>query len=114
MIENVEGPVLSVAWIDWFFGHYLTRPDDGLDPRVSPARTDDLSGLPPALVVTAEFDPLRDQGAEYARRLRAAGVAAEHQPYAGMIHGFFQMGGALDAGREALDRAAAALRTALA
>jgi acetyl esterase len=113
MVENAEGPVLTRAWMDWFYGHYLTGPDDGLDPRVSPARTDDLSGLPPALVITAEFDPLRDQGAEYAEKLRAAGVAAEHVPYAGMMHGFFQMGGVIDAGREAIDRSAAALRTAL-
>jgi acetyl esterase len=113
MTENAEGPVLTKAWMDWFFGHYLRNPDDGLDPRVSPSRTEDLSGLPPALVITAEYDPLRDQGAEYAEKLRAAGVEAEHVPYAGMMHGFFQMGGVIDAGREAIERSAAALRAAL-
>jgi acetyl esterase len=113
MTENAEGPLLTRAWMDWFFGHYLTGPDDGFDPRVSPARTEDLSGLPPALLITAEYDPLRDQGAEYARRLQAAGVAVEHLPFDGMIHGFFQMAGVLDSGKEALDRAGAAVRAAL-
>lgn len=113
MRENADGPLLTRAWMDWFFDHYLTDPSDGLDPRVSPARAEDLTGLPPALVITAEFDPLRDQGAAYARRLQEAGVQAEHVPYDGMIHGFFQMAGVLDAGRDALDRAGAALRAAL-
>ncbi|MQA13822.1 MAG: alpha/beta hydrolase fold domain-containing protein [Pseudonocardiaceae bacterium] len=113
MTENGEGYLLSKAWIEWFFGHYLTGPDDERDPRVSPALAGDLAGLPPALVITAEYDPLRDQGADYARRLRAAGVAAEHLPFDGMIHGFFQMGGVLDGGKEAMDRAGAAVRAAL-
>jgi acetyl esterase len=113
MRENALGPLLSRAWMEWFYGHYLAGPDDGLDPRVSPARADDLSGLPPALVITAEFDPLRDQGRAYAEKLRAAGVEAEHVDFPGMIHGFFQMGAALDGGRQAMDQAAAAVRTAL-
>lgn len=114
MHENALGPLLSRAWMEWFFGHYLTGPDDGLDPRVSPARAEDLSGLPPALVITAGYDPLRDQGADYSRRLRAAGVEAEHVLFEGMMHGFFQMGGVLDVARVAMDRAAAAVRAALA
>lgn len=113
MRDNALGPLLSRAWIEWFFGHYLTGPDDGLDPRVSPGRAEDLTGLPPALVLTAEFDPLRDQGAAYARRLAEAGVAAEHVDYPGMIHGFFQMTAVLDGAKQAQDRAAAALRSAL-
>jgi acetyl esterase len=114
MKANALGPLLSRAWIEWFYGHYLDGPEDGLDPRVSPGRTADLSGLPPALVLTAEYDPLRDQGEAYARRLREAGVAAEHVDHPGMIHGFFQMGAVLDAARVAQERAAAALRAALA
>lgn len=114
MRENALGPLLSRGWMEWFYGWYQAGPDDGLDPRMSPARTEDLSGLPPAMVITAEFDPLRDQGAAYAGRLTEAGVATEHVPCDGMIHGFFQMVGALDPARETLDRAAAAVRTALA
>jgi acetyl esterase len=113
MRDNALGPLLSRAWIEWFYGHYLDGPDDGLDPRCSPARAEDLTGLPPALVITAEFDPLRDQGAAYARRLRESGVHAEHVDFPGMIHGFFQMGGVVDGGRRAVERAAAALRAAL-
>jgi acetyl esterase len=113
MRDNALGPLLSRAWIEWFLGHYLTGPDDGLDPRVSPARAEDLTGLPPALVITAEFDPLRDQGRDYAEKLRAAGVPVEHEDYPGMIHGFFQMGAVLDSARAAMDRAASAVRTAL-
>jgi acetyl esterase len=113
MRENALGPLLSRAWIEWFLGCYLTSPDDGLDPRMSPARTEDLSGLPPALVVTAEFDPLRDQGAAYAGRLREAGVDARLLPCEGMIHGFVQMGGVVDAARRVLDECADAVRAAL-
>lgn len=114
MRENALGPLLSRGWMEWFYGWYQAGPDDGLDPRMSPARTEDLSGLPPAMVITAEFDPLRDQGAAYAGRLTEAGVMAEHVPCDGMIHGFFQMAGTLDPARETLDRAAAAVRAALA
>lgn len=114
MHENVAGPLLSRAWIEWFLGCYLNSPDEGQDVRVSPGRAEDLSGLPPALVVTAEYDPLRDQGAAYAGRLREAGVEAEYLPCPGMIHGFFQMGGVLDTARETVDHAAGALRRALA
>ncbi|MCE3555951.1 alpha/beta hydrolase [Pseudonocardia sp. RS11V-5] len=113
MRENALGPLLSRAWIEWFLGCYLNSPDDGLDPRVSPGRADDLSGLPPALVITAEFDPLRDQGAAYVGKLREAGVDAELLPVDGMIHGFIQMAGVIDKARETLDKAGDALRTAL-
>jgi acetyl esterase len=114
MLENAEGYLLTKPYMDWFKGHYLPNPADGLSPLVSPARTGDLSGLPPALVVTAEFDPLRDQGAAYAQRLADAGVPSEHLNYDGMIHGFFQMTGVLPAARDALAKSAAALRTAFA
>ncbi|GAA4879610.1 alpha/beta hydrolase [Actinomycetospora straminea] len=113
MYENAAGPLLSRAWIEWFYGCYLHSPDEGADTRFSPARAEDVSGLPAALVITAEFDPLRDQGAAYAGKLRAAGVDAELLRVDGMIHGFISMAGVVDKAREVVDTAADALRAAL-
>jgi acetyl esterase len=111
--ENATGYFLELESMRWFYDHYLGRDGDRSDPRVSPLRTADLHGLPPALVITAEFDPLRDEGEAYAERLRAAGVPVTLTRYHGMIHGFFGMGAMLDQGRAAVAEAAAALRTAL-
>lgn len=113
MRQNARGPLLSRAWMEWFHGFYQSGPDDGMDPRMSPSRAADLSGLPPALVVTAEFDPLRDQGAAYAARMAQAGVRVEHLPVDGLFHGFIQMAGVLDPAREVLDHSGRALRAAL-
>jgi acetyl esterase len=96
----------------WFFFHYLRTADDGADPRVSPMRARDLAGLPPAFVVTAEFDPLRDQGMAYAEALVAAGVPVTAEVYEGMFHGFFAMTAMIDAAKVAFDDAVAALRAA--
>jgi acetyl esterase len=97
----------------WFREQYLARPDDARHPWASPMRAGDLRGLPPALVITAECDPLRDQGEAYARALGAAGVAVDLKRYDGMIHPFFSLAGIVDAGREAIEHAARVLRLAI-
>jgi acetyl esterase len=96
--------------IAWYWGHYLNDPAEAESPLASPLRAPDLTGLPPALVMTAEHDPLRDEGEAYARRLEEAGVDVELTRYEGMAHGFFTMIEAVDAARAALDQAAARLR----
>ena len=87
--ENAEGYFLTRASMEWFWGHYLRSASDGRDPRASPLLAENLAGLPPALVITAEFDPLRDEGEAYAEKLRAAGVAVESKRYDGQIHAFY-------------------------
>ena len=111
--ENGEGYFLTGEAMRWFSGHYLVEPGDGKDPLASPLLAEDLAGLPPALVITAEFDPLRDEGEAYGARLAEAGVRAEVQRYDGMIHGFVSMAAMLDQGATAVDECAAALRAAL-
>jgi acetyl esterase len=93
-----------------FWGHYLARDEDGLHPYASPLRAEDLSGLPPTHLITAEYDPLRDEGEAYARRLAAAGVPVVQRRYDGMIHGFFGFGDFIDLAREAVDDVARELR----
>jgi len=89
--ENASGYFLEAPTLAWFIGHYAPPGTDLNDPRMSPLRGD-LAGLPPAIVVTAECDPLRDEGIAYADALAAAGVPVEHTNYPGLIHGFFDMG----------------------
>ncbi len=112
--ENAEGYLLTKNAMVWFWDHYLRQPSDGEHPYASPLRAADLRGLPPAFVITAEYDPLRDEGEAYADRLRQAGVPTELRRYDGMIHGFFQMAGVLDQGKQVIADAAAALRAAFA
>ncbi|TDK91758.1 alpha/beta hydrolase [Mycolicibacterium mucogenicum] len=92
-----EGYFLSKIDMDWFRANYLAESAlDPSDPRVSPLLAEDLSGLPPALVLTGGFDPLRDEGDAYAAALAAAGVAVDHRTYGSLVHGFanfFPMGG---------------------
>ena len=111
--ENAEGYLLQRDSMQWFYGHYA-RDADVKDQRLSPLHAADLSGLPPALVVTAEFDPLRDEGEAYGERLRDAGVPVTVSRYDGMIHGFFGMTAVLDAARAAMDEVVVALKAALA
>jgi acetyl esterase/lipase len=93
--------------------HYCGADADLDDPRLSPLRATRFSGLPPAHIHTAEFDPLRDEGEAYANLLRHAGIAAHYTCHAGMIHYFYAMAGAIPAARTALKGAAAAMREAL-
>lgn len=99
--QNAEGYFLTSGDMVWFWNHYLNSEADAANPHACPLRAASLAGLPPALVITAEFDPLRDEGEMYAARLRESGVAAELVRYDGMIHGFFSMAGVLDQGRSA-------------
>ena len=110
--ENGEGYFLTRAGMEWFWGHYLPGPGHADDPLASPLRSGDLGGLPPATVITAEFDPLRDEGEAYAARLQEAGVPTRLTRYDGVIHGFFGMVDTLDQANEAIFEAAAALRAA--
>ncbi|WP_406210695.1 alpha/beta hydrolase [Kitasatospora sp. NBC_01560] len=113
-LDEHDDPVLfnrrSVAW---YWGHYLADPADGDHPHASPLRAPSLAGLPPATVITAEYDPLRDEGERYAEALRAAGVPVEARRYDGVPHGFFAMTGVLDAAGDAQRYAAERLREAL-
>ncbi len=110
--ENGEGYLLTAQSTRWFTAHYLGDADP-TDPDASPLFVEDLAGLPPAFIMTAEFDPLRDEGEAYARRLREAGVNAEVKRYEGMIHGFMQMDLVIPAALDALQDAVIALRSAL-
>jgi acetyl esterase len=110
--ENGDGYLLTRAAMVWFWDLYLPDEAAGRDPAASPQRAASLRGLAPAFVITAEFDPLRDEGEAYAARLRDEGVAVDARRYDGMIHGFFQMAGVMDQSRQVLDDAAAALRSA--
>ncbi|HEY1118966.1 MAG TPA: alpha/beta hydrolase [Acidimicrobiales bacterium] len=110
--ENGSGYFLTKADMEWFYGHYAPeRPDDW---RLSPLAAPDLAGLAPALVLTAEYDPLRDEGEAYARRLDDDGVPVELIRKDGLIHGFFGMVADVDEARDAMERSGAALRAWLA
>lgn len=107
-----EGYSLSADMMRWFMGCYLNCDEDKASLLASPLRAEDMSGLPPALVITASHDPLLDDGRAYAEKLRAAGVPAEHVNYEGFIHGFWSATACIDAAGEAHSRACAALRGA--
>jgi len=110
--DNANGYLLSRTMMSWFWDHYC--PDLALraDPLASPITAEDLTGLPPALIMTAEFDPLRDEGEAYAERLIAADVEVEVRRFDGLVHGFFSQAGMIEAAREGVDLAVKALRKA--
>ena len=108
--ENAEGYLLTRQAMDWFWSHYLGPEGDGSDWRTSPLRAESLAGLPPAHILTMEFDPLRDEGEAYAARLREAGVPVVLSRYDGAIHGSFTMPELLDDGARAVDEVALQLR----
>jgi acetyl esterase len=94
--QNAEGYGLTRDTMKWFWDHYLSNPSEGAQPHASPLRASDLSGLPPAMIITAEFDPLRDEGEFYAERLKAAGVPTTLTRYGGVNHGFMFWVGVVD------------------
>jgi len=110
--DNGVGYFLTTASMDWYRRQYLTDLSEASHPYASPLQAADLTGLPPALVITAEHDPLCDEGEAYAARLREAGVPATATRYDGVFHGFFALGTMLDAAKQASEEAYAALRDA--
>jgi acetyl esterase len=114
MTANATGYMLTADSMRWMWATYLgeAAADAGSDPYASPAAAADLAGLPPALVITAEFDPLRDEGEAYGAALAAAGVPTEVVRYDGQIHGFFSMHALAPQSKVAIDVAAEALRRA--
>ena len=111
--ENDDPSMFNRRSVAWYWAHYLSSPSDGSDPLASPLLAADHAGLPPALVITAEYDPLRDEAEQYAQRLAEAGVPTELSRYDGMMHGFFLMYPMLDGGRRAVEQAVAFLRARL-
>jgi acetyl esterase len=110
--QNAEGYLLTKTMMSWFWDHYCPDIEQRQNPLISPLLAEDLSGLPPAVVITAEFDPLRDEGEAYARRLAESGVEVEMRRYDGLIHAFFSLAGIIEAAREAVDQVGSALRRA--
>jgi acetyl esterase len=111
--ENGVGYFLTTAQMEWYRDQYLGESASGDDPYVSPIRALSLAGLPPACVVTAEMDPLRDEGEAYAAALEAAGVPATTYRASGMFHGFFNMDAVLDGSKDAQQVAFDAVRASL-
>jgi acetyl esterase len=111
--EFCDGYLLTRESMCWFKDHYVSTEAEAADWRASPLRARSLAGLPPALIVTAGFDPLRDEGQAYAERLRDAGVRVDYLCYGGMIHGFVPMGRLIDTGNRAVSHIASFLRQAL-
>jgi acetyl esterase len=104
--KNASGYMLTRDMMRWFWNHYLAPEQRADQPYVAPLRAQDLSNLPPALVITAEFDPLCDEGEAYAAKLRQAGVEVKSIRCEGMIHGFFRMTSRLDKAGAAMDEVA--------
>jgi len=112
-VENATGYSLNRDFMIWFWQNYLPVNVDFNDPYLCPLRAADLSGLPPALILTAEYDPLRDEGREYATKLKNAGVPVELWHYDNQMHGFIMQTRVIDRAREALEKVGQRLRTVL-
>ena len=111
--ENADGYFLTRATMEWFCGHYLEHRAHGGDWRVSPLRAKNLSGVAPAIVTTAWFDPLRDEGKAYADALKAAGVPTSYHDGLGLIHGYFGLGEASETAKREAQRARAEFKALL-
>ena len=111
---NGSGYLLETTTMRWFWEHYCPNPADRQKPAASPLRAHRLSGLPPALVVTAEFDPLRDEGEAYAAAITAAGGVADVVRYDGLVHDFFATAQVFQSSRVGFEHACRILREALA
>jgi acetyl esterase len=112
-LANAEGFMLQRASMEYFWRHYVRDPEDGKNPYCAPLVAEDHSGLPPALIVSAEFDPLCDDGRNYADKLAASGVPVKLRLYEGMIHGFLWMSGVFDQSKALLDEIGREVRSAL-
>jgi acetyl esterase len=110
MAENAEGYGLTRKDMEWFWGHYLANPADADNPHACPLRAKDLGRLPPALVMTAEYDPLRDEGELYGRAMQSVGVPTRIERWEGVNHGFFFFVGVVDKSGAAMEQSCAWLR----
>ena len=113
-VEHAAGALVGSKEMRWFWDHYVADAAQRGDPEVSPLRAPDLSRLPPAIVAVAEFDPLRDEGFAYAKRLRAAGIDVTLRHYDDVFHGFFSMVNVFERSNEAVEGVGRDIRTALA
>ncbi|OCK58131.1 alpha/beta hydrolase [Bradyrhizobium sp. LMTR 3] len=111
--ENADGYFLTRATMEWFCGHYIADKTHGTDWRVSPLRASNLAGVAPAIVCTAWFDPLRDEGKAYADALKAAGVPISYYDGLGLIHGYFGLGEASETAKREAQRARADFKALL-
>jgi acetyl esterase/lipase len=112
--DKTPGYSLTKDEMVWFWEQYLAAGDDGKHPYASPLQAQDLRSLPPAMVITAEYDPLLDEGEQYAARLQEVGNRVTLRRYNGMIHGFFSKAAVMDQGKRAMEDAATCLRSAFA
>jgi acetyl esterase len=111
-LERGSGPDLFITAKDmeWFWNHYVSDPAARSTPEASPLRAPDLSNLPPAIVITAEYDPLRDEGIAYAERLKAAGVPVIHRHYDDQFHDFFSFVNLIEPANDAVEHVGAEIR----
>jgi acetyl esterase len=110
---TADGMVLSHQDMVWFWDYYLKNKSDGDNPYASPNRAKDLSNLPPAVIITAEFDPLRDEGEQFAERLKRAGNKVTMRRYAGVVHGFVSLAAVIDQGKTAIQALGDDIKAAL-